>query len=115
MSVQSEVSISYHVRTGSFADRASPGGLGVVSFPDNHFTGHTIDEDHVVLSLDGEIPVHFATSASSSLMPRINASGIFLTYFCCVTPMFECRNNSLAAKASPVSSVKMVAAPLRPA
>ena len=106
---------NYHVVTGSFASRFSPGGLGVVNFPDNHFTGHTIDEDHVVMRLNGEIPVHFATSASSSLMARINASGIFLTYFCCVTPMFECRNNSLAAKASPVSSVKMVAAPLRPA
>jgi sugar lactone lactonase YvrE len=57
----------YHVLTGSFASRSSPGGLGVVNFPDNHFIGHTIDEDHVILNLDGEIPVHFATSASSSL------------------------------------------------
>ena len=63
--------------SGSFASRSSRGGLGVVNFPDNHFTGHTIDEDHVVLSLDGEIPVHFATSASSSFMPaRKSAAGI---------------------------------------
>ena len=39
----------------------------------------------------------------------------FLTYLLCVTPMLECRNSSLAANASPVSSVKTVAAPLRPA
>ncbi len=67
----------YHVPTGSFASRSSPGGLGVVNFPDNHFTGHTIDEDHVVMSLNGEIPVHFATSASSSFIPaRKSAAGI---------------------------------------
>ena len=66
----------YHVLTGSFASRSSPGGLGVVNFPDNHFTRHTIDEDHVVLSLDGEIPVHFCVSASSSLIPSTMALGM---------------------------------------
>ena len=58
--------------------------------------------------------VHFV-AASNNLIPRSRASGIFLTYLLCVTPMLECRNSSLAANASPVSSVKTVAAPLRPA
>ena len=35
----------YHVLTGSFARWSSPGGLGVVNFPNNHFIGYTIDED----------------------------------------------------------------------
>jgi len=35
----------YHVLTGSFARWYSPGGLGIVNFPNNHFIGYTIDED----------------------------------------------------------------------
>jgi hypothetical protein len=30
---------------GQFRKPSSPGGLGVVNFPDNHFTGHAVDED----------------------------------------------------------------------
>ena len=58
----------YHVLTG-ISSRSSPGGLGVVNFPDNHFTGHTIDEDHIVLGLDGEIPRahHVLTGSFASL------------------------------------------------
>jgi hypothetical protein len=67
----------YHVLTGSCASRSSPGGLGVVDFQDNYFTGHAVDEDHVAMRLNGEIPVHFATSASSSFMPaRKSPAGI---------------------------------------
>jgi hypothetical protein len=56
---------------------------------------------------------HFVAS-SSSFLPRNKASGMVLTYFAVVTLRFAWPKSSLAAKASPVSWVKIVAAPLRP-
>jgi hypothetical protein len=48
-------------------------------------------------------------------MPRSNASGMVFTNFAVVTLRFACPNSYFAARASPVSCVKIVAAPLRPA